>query len=214
MVSTAVFRHVPFLSIAHIEAAAQGLFEAYFARIGQMPRIPVPVEEIVECHCGLSMSFAELNDSEQVVHLGQTDFDAREVQVDTSLDPDLYPAQLGRFRFTIAHELGHWVLHRQLLIPQDQIAIIERPAARVASSSPTGFDPAEFQANRFAAALLMPRSFVRAAWAEQHGESEQVAVDVLAERFQTSYSAMDVRVKQLGLIDPAGGGEVLPTIAL
>ncbi|MBK8008612.1 MAG: ImmA/IrrE family metallo-endopeptidase [Rhizobiales bacterium] len=32
--------------------------------------------------------------------------------IDDSLDPEENPSMLGRYRFTLAHEIGHWRLHR------------------------------------------------------------------------------------------------------
>jgi hypothetical protein len=34
--------------------------------------------------------------------------------IDESLDPDEKPAKEGRYRYTAAHEVGHWRLHRHL----------------------------------------------------------------------------------------------------
>lgn len=56
----------------------------------------------------------------------------------------------GRDRFTLAHELGHFILHRSQ----------EYKFARVDHHVPTYQDP-EWQANTFASMLLMPRHLIR-----------------------------------------------------
>lgn len=41
-------------------------------------------------------------------------FLTKRIVIDESLDPDDDPAKEGRYRYTAAHELGHWRLHRHL----------------------------------------------------------------------------------------------------
>ena len=41
-------------------------------------------------------------------------FDERRIVIDESLDPEENPSMEGRYRFTLAHEVGHWRLHRHL----------------------------------------------------------------------------------------------------
>ena len=64
----------------------------------------------------------------------------------------------GRYNFTIAHEIGHHVLHKQ-----HYIMVVERAycVVKLAIKSLV-----EQQADRFAAALLMPEQNVRAAFAQ------------------------------------------------
>jgi Zn-dependent peptidase ImmA (M78 family) len=59
-----------------------------------------------------------------------------------------------RQRFTIAHELGHWVLHPQELKDNKDIVILYRKTLEEES------DPLEQEANCFAANLLVPNSFL------------------------------------------------------
>lgn len=60
-------------------------------------------------------------------------------------------AENGRHRFTIAHELGHYILHRNG-VKMCRVAGNERIAAYL--------DP-EWQANTFASAILMPKRLIR-----------------------------------------------------
>jgi IrrE N-terminal-like domain len=99
----------------------------------------------------------------------------------------------GRRRFTIAHELGHWRLHatradaHARFCRSDEIGATEAEA-RAARA-------AEREANRFAAALLMPEAMVRAA-APEH----RLNVKVLADLFGVSGPAMQVRLEDLHLL--------------
>lgn len=63
----------------------------------------------------------------------------------------------NRQRFTLAHELGHLLLHTgdiSLDTPRTAVRMRDERCA-------TGTDVEEIQANRFAAALLMPEAFLR-----------------------------------------------------
>lgn len=57
----------------------------------------------------------------------------------------------SRRRFTIGHELGHWVLHRT-----GQTSLFCRHAAVEADTTKPAIPVTETEANAFAAALLMP----------------------------------------------------------
>src|SRR3989338_1814869 len=59
-----------------------------------------------------------------------------------------------RQAFTVAHELGHWILHREKLIAEpNKYAILYRIPLGEANA-----DPIESEANPFAANLLVPKS--------------------------------------------------------
>lgn len=91
----------------------------------------------------------------------------------------------ARRRFTLAHELGHFVQHRD----DDEIGFVDR-RDEVSSS---GTDPAEIWANRFAAELLMPGALLSKWWAS--GKS----FEQIRERLDVSSAALTYRMKNLGL---------------
>lgn len=90
-----------------------------------------------------------------------------------------------RRRFTIAHELGHFVLQHGHAFrdPNKNFSI-------------GNYDPREVAANKFAVELLMPEVAVR-----QFVEKEKVYdAQVLADRFGVSLTALRFRLENLGLI--------------
>lgn len=102
-----------------------------------------------------------------------------------------------RQRFTIAHEIGHFVLHRNqrdLFIDKAFVAFRDTRAAK-------GGDRSEVQANQFAAALLMPAELVKRELRDQVIDiaSEDV-IETLAKRFGVSNQAMIFRLGNLDLI--------------
>lgn len=92
-----------------------------------------------------------------------------------------------RDRFTIAHELGHYVLH--YLWPNQH-----GNATGPVEAKRYGTGRVEWEANWFAAGFLMPASDFRRLWAE-HGGS----VSALAEIFKVSTEAARVRCETLSL---------------
>ena len=96
-----------------------------------------------------------------------------------------------RQRFTIAHELGHFLLHQDAPAYYDQqhkVGLHFR-----AKVTGTKWDPKEIEANRFAAELLMPRRLVLA----RVGDSLEVDAAQLAEEFNVSPEAMTYRLAEL-----------------
>lgn len=91
-----------------------------------------------------------------------------------------------RKRFTMAHEIGHYI--RQY---QDETGAFNGPHRDERSAK--GFDPDEIWANNFAASLLMPASIVRKYWAQGKTVSEMARI------FGVSETAMDIRRANLGL---------------
>ena len=97
-----------------------------------------------------------------------------------------------RQRFTIAHELGHYMLHKEISLFIDKTQrVLYRDSA-----STTGEKLKEREANAFAAALLMPKILVEEAVSEvPYGKD---TVDYLADKFQVSPLAMSFRLSNLG----------------
>lgn len=95
-----------------------------------------------------------------------------------------------RDRFTIAHELGHWVLHYigTLAHKNDQLMVADR----------FGSGAAETEANWFAAAFLMPTQAFQKAWQELNGDTLEIAA-----LFRVSEQSAAIRAKSLGLSNDA-----------
>ena len=89
-----------------------------------------------------------------------------------------------RRRFTLAHEIAHFVLHRDLI--GDGIT-----DSGLYRSSLT--DEIERQANRYAADLLMPAAKVRQFWREGLRSIAQMAT-----QFEVSHEAAEIRLRYLG----------------
>ncbi|MCL1830754.1 MAG: ImmA/IrrE family metallo-endopeptidase, partial [Oscillospiraceae bacterium] len=78
-------------------------------------------------------------------------------------DECLYNLHKSRFRFTAAHELAHWILHQRFYSNYTSIACRstnETLNNRKDYYPKTADDWTEWQANQFAAAILLPRNLM------------------------------------------------------
>lgn len=156
---------IPFLSPAQLDSAVAELLRRYARWKGAPPRPPMDVDDIIEGFLGLSL---EVDDLEEELHqegvLGATWFDEKRVVIDQSLEGE---GREGRFAFTAAHEVGHWQLHRPLY-EADKVTLPLFTSTPAGKSPPAivcragAKEPAEKQADLFAARLLMPALDVRA----------------------------------------------------
>ncbi|MGW9205713.1 ImmA/IrrE family metallo-endopeptidase [Embleya sp. NPDC055664] len=104
-----------------------------------------------------------------------------------------------RQRFTVAHELGHLLLHagRPLILDTGTRVNLRDSVSSMAT------DREEIEANRFAAALLAPEVMVRREARKVRFSSADELVRRLSERFGMSTTAMNYRLMNLGIIsDP------------
>lgn len=103
-----------------------------------------------------------------------------------------------RQRFTLAHELGHYLLHRSLI----GAGVDDDTKYRSTSEGEfynTSIDLIhERQANSFAASILLPEHLLRQEIARRELDGP-VKVEDLYKAFQVSRSAMEWRLKNLGL---------------
>jgi len=103
-----------------------------------------------------------------------------------------------RQRFTIAHELGHLELHRgRPLILDTAVRVDFRDTV-----SGLATDREEVEANRFAAALLMPHHMITRALEDAPVRDPDELVAHLATRFNVSAAAMANRLTNLSIIVP------------
>lgn len=179
---------------------------------GQLPPAPIPVQYIAESHLRLILVITDPSEygfSKDV--LGAIFFNDNEVFINEAL-----VTTKGRINFTVAHEIGHDRMHREVVDPLEYL----KPLLKLPSKSPGILcrdgdrSIIEVQANIYAACLLMPRPLVIDAVdqvARHQGihhdgvrylytRSEKVKfIGALAEVFEVSREAMQYRLEQLNL---------------
>jgi Zn-dependent peptidase ImmA (M78 family) len=105
----------------------------------------------------------------------------------------------NRQRFTIAHELGHLLLHSGDAVHVDTSFAVKHRDER----SSKGMDIEEMEANLFAAELLIPVQFLQEDL-EKLGALDllhDAKVAKLARAYQVSNQAMAVRLSHMGYLD-------------
>lgn len=103
----------------------------------------------------------------------------------------------NRQRFTIAHELGHLQLHREMITTAVHVDK-DFPALMRDSTSAKGMEKIEIEANQFAAALLMPRLMISEVLAgNQFDIDDEGPLEQLAKKFKVSKQALAYRIRNL-----------------
>jgi len=174
-----------------IERLAQEFLARVPSYVWDGATLPVPIEEIADTHAGLLVRDVEdlrtapgaptLDEGQSLSGLLLPA--AGEIWVNAG-EARQWPA---RRRFTIAHELGHWRLHRAT----GEGAVFCRAgsiAPEDTTTQPTP-SPAEDEANLFAAAVLMPAPLI----AEQYARCGRDFFR-LCETFGSSGAAMGRRL--------------------
>ena len=157
---------------------------------------PLNVDDIAEFHLGYDLLYgADL----------PTRVDGASDPITKLISVSKHVSHNGRQRFTVAHEIGHIVLHLPILIAQAefQTALFALPQV------PVQDDRLEFQANYFAAALLLPRVVMCSIFGERIANSEHVQADEVAYYFGVSLQAATLRMLELGFIRDTSPGNPL-----
>ncbi len=145
-------------------------------------------------------------------------FPPKTIVLDAFLHSD---RESGRCRFTIAHEIAHYVIGHHRPVAQYHR---EYDAAKEYSVKEIGerFNIVEAQADRLAAAMLMPEFAVRRALSDFHrgkrirvyghavfADQDQKAVRRMAAQIGVSYTALVIRLRQLDCLEYHPIGEYL-----
>lgn len=196
-----------FYSAHDIETIARRILTAYDSTLYYGTPAAVPIEDMVEAH-GLSLEYQYLRKNGRI--LGKAVFDdgleavydmdkrqytlfpvkAGTILIDASLCDE--NANTGRLRFTCAHELAHWILHRNLYIGTGKSAAMDSSAKET---------DMEVQANMLGSALLMPMPQVKRSFYQIRSKlSTPALIAELASIFEVSRQAMRIRLEDHNLI--------------
>lgn len=148
---------------------------------------PVNIEGLVEAF-GIELERKAILHPEIAGQIERVDGDSFRISINKD---DHY----FRRRFTTAHELAHFLLHRPIIESglDDTKAYRSLNIGNFYNRNVTSMH--EVEANRLASQLLMPADLVRKFFAEMGGDQQ-----ALARKFQVSQPAMGYRLQALGLI--------------
>ena len=136
---------------------------------------PIPALEIAERQ-GVDVVFADFGTTSDKV-AGFCDFESGKIYVNAD-------DMVERQTFTIAHELGHWLLHREFFEANPEEYTIFPRFQTVAEHNPY-----EKEANHFAANLLVPARLLKSV--------KDASVSSLASAFAVSRTMMEYRLKNV-----------------
>ena len=195
-----------------LERIARDVITAYDPRLYYGSPAAIPIEDIIEAQ-GLVLEYQYLRNNGRV--LGETIFDdgltaiydwenhrydllpvkGGTILIDCSLCEE--EASTGRLRFTCAHELAHWLLHKRLYSGTGESAAMMTGTNIVRTQN----SALEMQANLLGSILLMPLPQVKRCFYQlQSGRDRQQLVADMAGIFQVSKQAMRIRLENHHLL--------------
>jgi Zn-dependent peptidase ImmA (M78 family) len=142
---------------------------------GAYSKPPIPVKDIIEAQ-GVDVLFVRFGSLGRDI-AGVTNFNDAQILVNAD---DAF----NRQTFTMAHEFGHWILHKHLFErePAKYQVLLRRPTGTVNS------DPVEKEANFFAANLLVPMRLLKPV-------KDIASKSELARMFAVSEQTIEYRLK-------------------
>lgn len=172
--------------MSRIEAKAYNLLQKY-----NIKNVPVPVDELAKQE-GVLLSYEPFEGNDNISGMLFRDNSRVIIGINN------HHAET-RQRFTIAHELGHLLLHQGDLYIDKGTRINFRN-----TKSSLAIDKQEIEANAFAAALLMPSKLIEDEFHKVLDRDEGITADeliiTLAGKFQVSRQAMQFRLINFGYI--------------
>ena len=150
--------------------------------------VPIDVEAAARA-CGVTVLHQDLEDSVSGMLVIKDEHGV--IGVNQNHHPN-------RRRFTIGHELGHYILHRR----KAKVFVDASPVFYRDKISADGTETQEVDANAFAAELLMPENVVREYVGNQLVDVyDDVTIHRLAARFGVSTQAITIRLIRLKLAE-------------
>jgi Zn-dependent peptidase ImmA (M78 family) len=169
----------PYLKNSTIEKESMNLLSDFYQQSDQKLSAPVPVFDIIE-HLGYDVDFRKDGIYKDKNLLGGTLIDQKTIEINENLSD-----HEGRMHFTAAHEVGHIVLHVPLYKQKNKKDVSEH---KIISRKDRGFEgnkknPEEWQADKFAAYLLMPSELIKKAFFKNYTKPVNVRKKRLLEIF-------------------------------
>ena len=150
----------PYLKNSTIEKESKKLLGDFSNKTGHKLSAPIPVFDIIE-YLGYDVDFRKDGIYEDKNLLGGTLIDQKTIEINENLSD-----HEGRMNFTAAHEVGHIILHVPFYNEKHGKDVSKH---KIISRKDGGFEgtkkePEEWQADKFAAFLLMPSELIKKAF--------------------------------------------------
>ncbi len=190
-----------------LEVIAQNAIKEYNPELASGEPCAIPIEELIELHYGLKIKYLKITKN-GYIH-GLTAFNDCQIPIydmkkqkyiklfleqgtiviDNSL---LYGSRVKRLRYTLAHELAHWLIHEEYYLEKCELA---------SKTSCDSSHQTECEADKLAAALLMPTGRVKVAFQRlRYTLNTEALINQMAIIFEVSQQSMSIRLKSLNFI--------------
>lgn len=188
---------INFIPQKRIEKKADEVLKNAFDQNVYDYKTATPIDLICEKVCNLKLLYQDLSQFNSDA-LGCFDFSSNTIFInDQMIDVDIIDD--GRENFTKAHEIGHFVLHREIYDKNpDMMAMLHDDSDDFMGQKAKS--DVEYQANYFAACLLMPKELLLEKWNNLDCPSPQEKREQLKDFFKVSREAMQRRLSDLELI--------------
>jgi hypothetical protein len=193
-----------------IEVKAQSRLCAYEAEFGKVTEPPIPVERLIEAHLKLRIDWDAISEEGNSVILAYIDPGNSRICMNEGRRVH-FEQYWGTEAFTFAHEVGHWDLH---VTASDyvQLGFLDTFEPRAFLCRWNKHDSLEWQANRYAAALIMPKEMMIRE-IEGMDICKWASLYRLKDRFGVTITAFRKRLEELGLIYMSEDGNLFPSQA-
>lgn len=152
-------------------------------------KLPINIEEIINI---LGIKIKKVPDFRRVKVTGSIKLENGEPII--WINPLMNQSE-ERERFTLAHELGHFIRH-MLTGAKHQDGFEDD---NIEFNRDNNWNHLEMEANNFAASLLMPIEKVKELAEETNEYPKEKQLDILSKKFKVSKTAMKYRLQKLGV---------------
>jgi IrrE N-terminal-like domain len=208
-----------YIADEEIEACATRILQKYGCQRTPIMAPPIPIEEIIDFTVDIPIIPEAIPDHQgspvlaKLVVKGHP-YPTVEIIVNENKQP-FFDQHEGVERYSLAHELGHYVLHidrgclNTLLLPEGKEQSVVLCRMNSIEERDRNAKRREWQAERFAAFILMPRDLLREActgmdlcqWRNLYR---------LKNEFHVTITALTNRLKELHLITVTLDGRLVP----
>lgn len=175
--------------------------DAFLASHHPSNTIPVPIEKIVDLHLGINI--VPIPRLQEVYNIDA--YFSKDLQ-DIFVDEYIYKNRPNRFRFSLAHEIGHYLLHYKVYQDDNLFKTIEDWKKLVEIIPEDQYRWLEFQAYEFAGQVLVPLQYLKERYKVHAKTVKEVqatddpllikdfAIELLADNFDVSAETIRRRI--------------------
>jgi len=208
-----------YIADAEIEACATHILQKYGYQRTPIMAPPIPIEEIIDFTVDIPIIPEAIPDHQGSPVLAKLVVKGHphpivEIIVNEDKQP-FFDQHEGVEQYSLAHELGHYVLHidrgslNTLLLPEAKEQSVVLCRMNSVEERDRNAKRRELQAERFAASILMPRDLLREACAD---------IDLcqwrnlyrLKDEFHVTITALTNRLKELHLVTVTSDRRLVP----